>query len=635
MKARRKAEAVAEELAEAADRVVDTVVEGVLDGPKGESVVEDVMEEIDRTEPKRSKARRAKAKTVEEYPEETEVTNPVMEAIANNRKLAFFSAVTVGLVGLAFAGDATGLNAIIKESVSAYGPDAVAKLGELAWSLSESEIARFTVTKLLLEKIGVNKLIDLFADKLTPAQRKELRSLAAQIRAEKNKSALSAFIDRFLAILSGGPYRSAGELKRMKRGSLQKLYRKLNPEDRRWKSYTTGQLRDLIAREQSIRIQRMNSLVKHAVATTAKTVTATVVYKSAVEGHAYIKNAAETERLLQEKIRAETIAQAEREAEAVERARVAAEKAAEEARLAEAKAAEEARIAQERARAEAELEEGLRQRKIAEAEAREFKEQIRSQRRAEAKAKAAEARAEMEARKEAAKLAKAERHQAALERLEVRKAARQLREAARAEELARKMDVTWVTETGEAHPIPVAEELAPQALWDALDFEITPLLQKITQETAKAATHWIPYAGWAQGAIDKINLSLDVAETAKDLGKVAEVLTRLEMGESGLEIDPTLGTLDPLLKHRIPGINTAIENLVKFDKINMAEEGLKIFREGYVKKWDTSKLFVEFGKKLLVGNADLSPDVVGQVGETGMRQLFGDNFRATFGIEEL
>ncbi len=135
-RSRDKTISIAEKLAKESDQITDIVVKSVLDGPSRISVVEDVMEEIVRIEPENSSRARRSRKTVENYPEKTEIITTVREAISNNRKFAFFGAVGLSLVGLALANDTTGLNAIISDTIAIFGTEAVSNLGILASKLS-------------------------------------------------------------------------------------------------------------------------------------------------------------------------------------------------------------------------------------------------------------------------------------------------------------------------------------------------------------------------------------------------------------------------------------------------------------------------------------------------------------------
>ena len=504
------------------------------------------------------------------------MTKPVADTIVENKKLAFASAVAIGLVGMALAGNATGLNDILFESVSQFGKEASLKLGEVAWSLADSELSKVAVTNMLLEKVGVNKIIGIFADKLSPEQIKEIKSLASQIRQEKSKrSVLSA---KFLSILSGETYYSGKELKNMNLIKLKNIYHKLNPKDKKWRKHGGPKhYRNLIAREQSLRLKRMNSIISSVIHTSLKTLTSTVVYRSAIGSYEYLQKAkSRYNDLLQERLK----------------------------------------------------QEGLRQREQSIKDARKFREELREQRRFEAKEQNRKALAEKAARDEAKKISEMEKNQEARRKLQLRQSTKQLKEAAKAEEQAKIMDVILVNPTtGEVHPTPHKDALANKALWDALEgFEVTPFIGKIIKEVAKSTVHSVPGIGWIAAVTDKINLGLDVSEVIKDLGKIAEVIARLEMGESGTQIKPTLGKLDPILKHRIPSLGNAVDEIVKIDKVNLADEGLRILRHAYVEGWSKTRITLEFGKVILMGHGggEISPEIISHIGETTMKKIFGD-----------
>ena len=207
-------------------------------------------------------------------------------------------------------------------------------------------------------------------------------------------------------------------------------------------------------------------------------------------------------------------------------------------------------------------------------------------------------------------------HEAALKRLSKRQTLRALRDSAFAEALAKKADVVIVQpDTGVSHPLPPEDVIVPKPLQDALDWKFTPLAQKLAVEGAKHTASWIPGIGWAQGVVDKVNLGLDIAEQTQKIGKVVEVLVRLDRGENPAEIVPTAAMLDGVFSKRLPSLNDTIENMMGnvVQKLSAKEVVIRVLKDKILNGWDNNKVAYEIGKKFLVGEG-IGADTVEQVG---------------------
>lgn len=536
----------------------------------GGNVPKTVVETINELDPKTTPA----IKTTVDAPNRTETTRTFTNTIVENKKAVFATTAAVALVTVALAGDASAFTEMMKTQVSAFGESAVQKLGELSLTgfniAKKSSVARTALTNFLLQKAGVNKITELFADKLTPGQKKELRSLAEAIKTEKNESTLAKLSNKFIGLLSGGYYTS-DKLKKMSRDKLLSVYKKIAPPSvkRNIGRYTVQQLRDAIVREQTSRLTRLNGMVSNYTQTALNTITATVVQESVVEGYSYYK-------------------------------------------------ATSAQIDEELAKIE-----GMKLREESIKEAHKAKEELAKVRRAEAKAASTAARARQKARAKLEKIRKDAAHTKALERAKIRAAERDLRSAALAEQLSRTADVIILQDDGVAHPLPPENLILPESLQKSLDWEFTPLGQYAAKEIAKSSTNWIPGLGWVQGAIQKVNMGLTTAETAKNLGKVAEVVTRLHMGEVPSDIEPVLGKLDDVLSVRVPDLTTAVEDIIKTDKLNAKEIVLRTLKDKIIEGWDAKKVAYEIGKAFLIGTGDdIGIDITEMYGYEIWKQAF-------------
>ncbi len=571
------------------------------------------MQEIKRDVP----VRRHKKPSIQRPRNKTELAKDTRQVLEDNRSLAFASTAAMALIGLAFAGTVggdiasytTGLQEIMKEQISVYGAETLAKLGTISTIgydiISESKFAKVTLVSYLLDKIGVNKLLDVFVDKLIPEQKKELKDLAQAIKRERDKTALANFAEKFLGILTGGYY-TASNLKKTKLRDLQLIYKNLFPDDVNWKKYMDTQLRDAIIQEQSGRKRRISQLLTSAIKQTLHAATAATVYQISVDGYAYAKaNMTELEKNIIDVEKQKP----EKKAQTLEERRKLGELRRAQTKVKLEKLKQELKTKKQ----EIEVEEGLRQREKSIKEAQILKEKMKT----EAHAEAAKIK---EIRKIVIEKQKIE-HQEALKRLAERVEKRQLKVAALTEDLARKMDVTIITKEGVSHPLPPEELLLNPELQKALDIEVTPLTEYLMKETAKASVSWIPGVGWIQSAIDKINIGLATTETVKDVAKIAEVLVRLDHGET--EIDVThWDTLNNLLKQRIPSLTKLADEIIKTSKINVKELVLRKLKDKIIEGWDNQRVVLEVGKEILGPGEDFGVDVTEMFGSDLWKKAF-------------
>lgn len=573
----------AKEIVERTEKLKQVVANNVLNEPKDKNLVREVNKSINKEVVNLDNSIEIdgkKPKRIVNVPKRVELTESIKEVITNNRKSVYASAIALSTVAIAMSGDATEFGDIIKDQISNYGQDALEKIADLSLSsfnfAKESEIAKTALVGVVLDKVGVNKVIDLFADKLTSTQKREIKTLSEAIRLERKKNIINKISESLFFTLSGGKRYTTNELKNMSRTELKRVYKTLNPRNKRYEKYTSAKFRDLIVAEQDERLKRLNGMFTTAISGTFKAVTSSVVYEASVEGYAYANSSMN-----------------------------------------------ELNLAQLELEREMDLAEGLKERKISieEAESKRISERLERKREAVEKSKAAKFKTEE--RKARERLEKNIRHEKALERLRSRIETRKLREHALDEKLAREMNIAVVTDQGIAHPLPSEDILLPEKLQEALDWKFTPLSQYAAKEVIKSSTEYVPGVGWIQAAINKVNMGLTVGETLKDIGKVGEVLVRLEMGETGVEIKPTLGGLDEILKTRLPSITTAVDDVIKTDKLVAKDVVLRALKDKVIEGWDNKRTAYEIGKVFLGGTGeDFGIDITSLYGENVWANAF-------------
>lgn len=175
--------------------------------------------------------------------------------------------------------------------------------------------------------------------------------------------------------------------------------------------------------------------------------------------------------------------------------------------------------------------------------------------------------------------------------------ARTLLEAGRAHDLAQMADIFIARETGEATAVPSANVLLHPDLQKVLDKEFTPFMVALTKETLKSSTHFIPGIGLVASAIDKINVGLAVAETAKDVGEIVNVVLKLQ-GREGFDMPKGI---DSLLSKRVPSLDKAIDDLISVNRVNAKIVVLDALRNKIVYGWDNERTAAEITSKFIWG----------------------------------
>lgn len=529
----------------------------------------------------------------------TEIDKPVEQAVGYNKLLTAATITSIAMVGIALSGKTEDIQEIMQEQLLPYGNQALEKLGTLGLGtfnyVKESRYIKVMLTQYLLEKVGVNQIIDTFSDYLTPKDEAKLKSIKELIAKEKSKSKIAKLSDQFLTILTGGNYYDISSLQTFQIAELRGIYRNINPKDIKYSTYTKDQLVALILDEQRKRRVIVTNVLNSAMKTTLKGATATIVYELSVEGYAYAKSS--LEEVQEELERSFDVDREEMEKEARET------KISQKEKIEEMKA--RFKEEQEQLKAEKMVEEAKALKEIKKKEIEDLKAQFKEEREILKEIHLEEQKqAEIEAET---------RYQRALGRLKSRLEEKNFQEALRLEEITKKLGVIITTEEGVSHPIPPDEVLLNKDLQKALDIKITPLFEYLTKEAAKASTSWIPGIGWIQAGIQKINIGLTTAETIKDVGKIAEVIARIDRGET--DIEPTLGKLDELLKLRLPSLNSIVDEAVKTSQINLKEMLLRKLKDKFIEGWDNQRVAYEIGKELIGPGEDFGVDIIQSIGE--------------------
>lgn len=563
------------------DRVKQYTSDKILNG-EGDVVetVGDIINDIEEHVPK--KAEKIRKFSVKKPREKTESTYDIRRTLAENKTMAIAGTAALSFVALAMTGNAEKLATIMSRTLGNV-PEIAAKLEGAAKRidipgislLTESKMAQTFVVKTLLNKVGVDKLIDIFAQYLTPETEAKIRSLSSRIRKEKDKTKVNRMAHSllFLLVTGGSKYYDIFDLKKANMNKLKSIFALHYPGQKI--PTNKDSLMVNILKAQDMKVGRISSLISGVISESLKSATASLV----VEGMGTVKdmlNKIEEHSIVEEKPLAE------------EGIVLDKEKMAEEARKLKL---ETQKAAREAAKAEIEM------RKAAKAELKRLQ---------------------------------SLRHQEALERLKERVETRDVLTAALNVQQLRDMNTVIVNEDGTAAPIPTEEQLLPEAQREVLEKmgSFTPLMQTLTKETLKSTTNWIPGIGWINSGIQAVNVGLEVADLVKDIGKIGEIATSIAEGhatlsEEAVEDIAMLDRLGSITKLRIPSLSDAIDGVIKTDQKRWVDVYKRAAIDGIMNDWDTKRVMFEVGKQVLGNPTDLSIDVVSMVGEETWNKLFG------------
>ena len=169
------------------------------------------------------------------------------------------------------------------------------------------------------------------------------------------------------------------------------------------------------------------------------------------------------------------------------------------------------------------------------------------------------------------------------------------------DDLARTVDIVIINPDGTAHPIVPDDILMPDSLRDVSSFMIRPIIGEMAKEAAKATEHLIPGYGWYSAARQVGNIGMAVGETAKDVYKIHDLLTRLDQGENPLEIDTNYlgGYLDEAMSLRAPSLAKLIEDSINLEGTKMEDIVLRALKDQVMEGWDVGRLKYEIGKNFM------------------------------------
>lgn len=525
----------------------------------------------------------------------------IREMMNENKAMAFGGTAAIALISLALASsDVSSITAVLSERLASIGaalPD-VSNITDKGFDfIRENAAARQTLFSLISSKIGLQKVIDAFVDKLTPNQIARMKILDQKIKTSSLQQR-PTHIQSFFALLMGEKIYDLRELKGMNDQQLKATAKIKNIKFD--KDVNRQALIDAIVRDQAGRLNNLTQMVAGLVTSTVKTTLSAATLEYAYQNLPYATasiTAIEDELKTVEKESEQTItALDEKSNEPI-------------VESIEAKVQRDALAA------------GLKERELAEIQTREDAEVLRLARREQAKLTANLGRAQLEqAQLDQAKITKEVATQ--------RDALRRLRASALETDLAKKMVVTIVGPDGVAHPVPADELLLDVRLQKAMEgIEFTPLMQYLGKQVAKSTISWIPGLGYVESALNTANWSLDVAEKLKDVYKVVNVAVQItnEKGESLIDIGQQgIDVLDRLLKQRLPTLSDAVDDLLTLEKVNLKKVTLETLRDKILYGWDNSRVAYEIGKKIVVGKeaGDFAESTIKQVGEMVWSKVF-------------
>jgi hypothetical protein len=198
----------------------------------------------------------------------------IINRILEHKMLLTAGAMTAAVITVAYTNDTTAFNQLFNSVLKDSIPNAGGKIASLSFDalkwVGESPKAKSFIVGRIFQYIGVNGLIDAFANKLTSDQKVEIRKLSHALRYEKDKTIANKISEQILGIITGGSYFQPSDLKKKSTGELRELYKYFHPDDRKTNSYTKDQLLDLIVVEQYNRIKTLSVLFNNATKTFLK-----------------------------------------------------------------------------------------------------------------------------------------------------------------------------------------------------------------------------------------------------------------------------------------------------------------------------------------------------------------------------
>ena len=492
------------------------------------------------------------------------ISSSTKEMLMENKAMIMGTTAAISLVTIALTNDSSAITELLSTQISSITETATNVVPDLTQKgfdfIKENTLARQALFSLLANKIGLNKIIDLLGDRLTPDQITKWKKFDP-----KKSTPGPGSVTEFFGMLMGEKIYTQKELNVM---DLIKLKNVAKIKNIKFSSDVQKiTLVKLIENDQKYRLQNITQIVSGTIGSTIRATLATATLETIYQTS---PNLDEIKKLLLE---VQPISGPFQEELDLTKTTIDSEqewkKKMDETQklLVEEKARLRARLKEERPKVEKPIREDPK---------------ITATR---------------------------------------RDAARRLRAAAMAEDIARKINIVITDEKGVAHPIPIDDLLLDPRLQKAMEgIEFTPLMQYLTLQAAKSTTSWIPGIGWVGSSINTANWVLDITEKIKDVYKVTNVALEIvsEAGQSVIDIgEKGIETLDWLLKKRIPSLGQAVEDLVQLEKENLKKITLEALRDKIIYGWNDNQVAYEIGKKILLGKkgGDIAENVVIQVGD--------------------
>ena len=492
----------------------------------------------------------------------TTVNDETTSMIAENKAMVVGTTTAIAMISLAVAtGNVESITEAFSERISSLGGTAIGELSLKGLNLvKESEAARRALFGILINQVGIQKLVNAFVDKLTPDSVSKMKKL---IPTKKGQVPAST-IDQLFFLLLGERIYTSKELQSLDIAYLRKIAKVKGivvPSG----TVNKKALEEAIQRDQTYRLNNLTQLVSSTLTNSVKVALPQLAMDFVYQNFPYALSPLE-------EINAQLLT-------------------------------------------ESEVSEVQREKQLAEAQETLVKEKtaLRSIRKVEREGVVAQ-------RKETLLREADLRQKASHAKAEVKMAQRRLVDAAKLTDLAKKANIIIANEEGVAHPLPADEVLLDPRLQKTLqDIEFTPLLQYLSLQAAKSTVSWVPGLGYVDSVLNTINWSLDVAEKVKDVYKIVNVAVQLT-DETAQSLDlnsAEMQTLDTLLKARLPTLSGAIADLVQLEKVNLKVLTLETLRDKILFGWDNSRVAYEIGKKVVVGKGvgDFSESTVKQIGE--------------------
>ena len=563
----------------------------------------------------------------------TKTPIPVLQnAVDSNKVWMAASAAAVTLATLALSKDPETLVNSVK-TLSGIVLDNSKLVYDFA---KESDIAKGLAMQMLIEKVGINKIIDTFADSISLNDQVKFRELKTISNWKADK------LKKFFSKIVGGTFMSVDDIKTADKNVLENKYKRLRPNlsIEQIKRFSKANLQEMVYEAQLENHKKVTAFLSAIIGNSLKVATASVVLKVSKSIYSSVteinNELSKLEALQSQKDMPMNIDDPELLKQA---SKATAQKLKDDFRTKQKdieissqkdvhmkiddpellkqaskassqKLKDDFRMQQKKAGIPLNIDDPNLLKEASKAAAQKLKTEFRL-----AQAKAFEEAELLKVQQQAdTEFVKARREL----KIQQNKLKNDIKNAATLEKLANEFNVVIVNPDGSSHGLPPENVIMDERIQNELSkMEFTPLAQKLTQEAVKLSTHWIPGIGWIQTGIDRVNLGLDIAEQAKKIGRIVQMITDLN---SGIEIQSeseNMQTVGNLLKMRVPGLKEAVGTLYETDTLNAKIVVMRAMKDKILNGWDDATFARELAKKFL-GTEDLGVDTAVKIGETIM-----------------